>query len=558
MTVTHLKFRDLLSEYKNKIFLILGYILSITFLLLQIKYIISSYNNYPFNLAWSEGGRIFAAYQVYAPIIAGKYLSFPWLDPGRSILDGLVLLIPHVSIGTYRLWINILFFIFSFLAALLTVRKALGFSEIPVLQKKELVVLLSLWGTLFLLQGPIYYHLLAGILPILWFYDEKCPVRNLIVIIICSIWEALGRVNWFLMPATLVILLHVLRTPLPLRPQKVWNYIKWPLVYAFSGGISSFTIYLIYMKAMGFVIPFLNPSMNYHFALYKLWPNTGFMGLLPDITLISLPTLLIILYNVWEYRQKLHWIRLLIILSILGVFFAGSTVVSLRAGGGYDSHNYDSFLLLIFITICFLGVGAEYLDKSGGSGKLPLTYPAVIIFLLFIPIWLAIPKTSKSASSTTAPSEQSLSTAQSEQTFATPQSEQQALLEIKQILEKPSESNADHPILFIDQRQLLVFNMIKVENIVVPYEKIELMEMAMARNEKYKRQVQSDLENHKYSLIVSEVLVPWAKSYSPNLFERDWYENNVWVDFVAIPVLDNYSPIYINEDIGIAIYAPKQ
>ena len=547
-----------MSGYKNKILLVLGYILSVTLLLIQIKSIISSYNNYPFTLGWSEGGRIFAAYQVYAPIIAGRYLSLPWLDPGRSILDGLVLLIPNVSIGSYRLWINILFFIFIFLAALFTVLKALSFSEIPGKQKKELFVLLSLWGTIFLLQGPIYYHLLAGILPILWFYDEKRPLRNLIVVIICSMWEALGRVNWFLMPATLVILLHVLRTPHPLRPRKVWNYIKWPLVYAFSGGISSFTIYLIYMKAMGFAIPFLNPSMNYHFALYKLWPNTGYMGLLPDIALISLPALLIILYVIWEYRQKLHWIRLLIILSILGVFFAGSTLVSLRAGGGYDLHNYDSFLLLIFIIICFLGVGAEYLDKSGWAGKLPLTYPAVIVFLLFIPIWLEIPKTGTSASPTTGQSEQSLPTVQSEQKLATPQSEQQALLEIKQILEKPNESNPGHPILFLDQRQLLVFNKIKVENIVIPYEKIELMEMAMARNEKYKQQVQSDLENHKYSLIVSEILVPWAKSYSPNHFERDWYENNVWVDFVAIPVLDYYTPIYLNEDIGIAIYAPKQ
>ena len=120
-----------MSEYKNKILLVLGYILSVTLLLLQVKSIISSYSNYPFTLGWSEGGRIFAAYQVYAPIIAGKYLSLPWLDPGRSILDGLVLLIPHVSIGSYRLWINILFFIFSFLAALATVNKALSFSEIP-------------------------------------------------------------------------------------------------------------------------------------------------------------------------------------------------------------------------------------------------------------------------------------------------------------------------------------------------------------------------------------------------------------------------------------------
>jgi len=52
--------------------------------------------------------------------------------------------------------------------------------------------------------------------------------------------------------------------------------------------------------------------------------------------------------------------------------------------------------------------------------------------------------------------------------------------------------------------------------------------------------------------------VPWDKHFDPNFFERDWYENNAWVDFVATPVLNYYMPIYINSDFGIAIYAPKE
>jgi len=224
---------------------------------------------------------------------------------------------------------------------------------------------------------------------------------------------------------------------------------------------------------------------------------------------------------------------------MLGIFFAGSTLVSIRAGGGYDLHNYDSFLLLLFITGCFFGLDAVYLDKAGQLAKPILANYGVLVIILVIPILMAIPKTKTSEYKTTAQSEQ-------------------ALLEIKQVLQNSTESNADHPVLFIDQRQLLVLNMIKDENIYVPYEKIELMEMAMARNEEYKRQFQSDLENHKFSLIVSEILVPWGKHFDPNLFERDWYENNAWVDFVAIPVLDYYTPIYLNKDIGVAIYAPKQ
>jgi len=526
-----------MSDCKNKIFLVLGYILAISGTLFRIYSIIPSITNYPFSIGWSEGGRIFAAYQVYAPIIAGKYLSLPWLDPGRSILDGIVLLIPNSPIWAYRFWGSILFLIFNCLASLLTVRKAFGFSETHDKRKKGLVILLTLWGMLFLLQGPIYYHILAGVLPVLWFYDEKRPVRNLIVVILCSMWEGLCRVNWFLMPAAVAVLLYVLRMPFPLK--RILNYIKWPLVYSVSGGISSFAIYWIYIKTMGYVSVFLNPNMKYFFFRYKLWPNTGYMGLLPGIALISLPALLITLYGAWKYRRNLHWIRLVIILCILGIFFAGSTVVSIRAGGGYDLHNYDSFLLLLFITGCFFGIDAEYLDRTGELGKPPLTNHGVLVLILVIPILMAIPKTNTSAYKTTAQSEQ-------------------ALLKIKQVLQNSTESNADHPVLFIDQRQLLVFNIIKDENMYVPYEKIELMEMAMANNKDYKRQFASDLENHKFSLIVSEILGNWPKHYDPNLFERDWYENNVWVDFVAIPVLDYYTPIYLNKDIGVAIYAPKQ
>lgn len=525
-----------MSDSKNKIFLVLGYILALTGIFFKIYSITSSITNSPFTTFWSEGGRIFAAYQVYAPIIDGKYLSWPWLDPGRSIFDGIVLLIPNLPIWAYRIWLSILFLIFSFLAALFTIRKAFVFSQTPDKRKKEIIVPLTLWGMLFLLQGPVYYHILAGVLPVLWFYDEKRPVRNLIIIIFCSMWQGLCRVNWFIMPAAVAVLLHVLRAPFPRNA--FWKYIKWPLVYSASSGISSFTIYLIYIKAMGYVIPFLNPNMKYFFFRYKLWPNAGFMGLIPGIVLLTLPTLLVILYVVWKYRRKLHWLRLAIIMCILGIFFAGSTVISLRAGGGYDLHNYDSVFLLLFISACFFGMDAVYLDRTGQLEKPLLTNYGVLVLILIIPILVASPKTFTIANKTTAQSEQTLQ-------------------EIKQVLQELTDTNADHPILFIDQRQLLVFHMIEDENIYVPYEKIELMEMAMANNRDYRSQFVSDLENQRFSLIVSEILPTWEKPFELPIVDPYWYENNAWVDFVSTPVLNYYTPIYIN-DIGIAIYAPKE
>ena len=520
---------------KNRILLFLGYFLAMMGISFKIYSITPSITNYPFPIAWSESGRIFAAYQVYAPIITGKYLSFPWLDAGRSILDGMVFLIPNSTISTYRLWVNILLISLIFLAAFFTIRKAFVYSRISENQKKGLLLLITLWGLLFLMQGPVYYHVIAGVIPILWLYDNKRSARNLIVIILCSLWEGLCRVNWFLMPAIVAVLLHMLRTAV--IKKKYWNYIQWPLIYSISGGIISFTINWIHMKATGYESVFLNPKMNYFFFRYKLWPNSGFIGLIPGIILISFPVLLVLLFMIWKYRRNLHWIRLMIFLSILGIFFVGSTVVSLRAGGGFNLHNYDTFLLLIFIAGCFFGMDAVWLDQAAQQEKPLLLNYGFLVLLLVVPMLMAIPKPIIN------------------EPQANPQSEQ-SLQEILRVLQTADGTNTNHPILFIDQRQLLAFHIVEDENIFIPYEKIELMEMAMANNWDYRSRFVNDLENHKFPLIVSEILGNWQKSFSPDLFERDWYENNIWVDFVSIPILDHYSPIYIDKDIGVAIYAP--
>jgi hypothetical protein len=118
-------------------------------------------------------------------------------------------------------------------------------------------------------------------------------------------------------------------------------------------------------------------------------------------------------------------------------------------------------------------------------------------------------------------------------------------------------AQADHPVLFIDERQLLVYQKITETQIFVPDDKIELMEMAMARNPVYSQKFSTEIKDQKFSLIVSEVLPKWIKSYSKNKFDRDWYENNVWVAVVSTPVLASYTPIYVNQDLGFAIYAPK-
>lgn len=525
---------------KSKILLIVGYLLVLTGIIFTILAITPSITNFPFPIGWSEGGRIFAAYQIYAPIIDGLDLSWPWLDPGRSILDGLILLIPNSQIWMYRLWINLLILLSSTLAVLLIVKKVISVNSVfPNLEKNEkrqVLILVILWGILFLLQGPIYYHILLGALGILWLYDPKRMIRNIAVIILCSMWEGLGRVNWFIMPAALAVMFHFLLVPF--SGKSFWQYLKWPIIYMLTGLVSSFAIYFAFIGISNNVIPFLNPKMDFGFPLYKLWANTGFVGLIPGISIICIPILALLLFVVWKHRRNIHWVRLLGIACVVLIFFLGSTLVSLRSGGGYDFHNYDSLLLHLLFCGYFFGLGAVTLDKSAEHKPAPLINRGVLVALLVIPVLYSY---SQIQVSLQMPDERS----------------EQSLQDIRLALQTWNDDSENRPILFIDQRQLLVYSMVDGIEIYVPYEKIELMEMAMGMNEEYKSRFISELENQNFSLILCEILVPWDKGFEPGNFERDWAENDAWVEFVAIPVLKFYYPIYENKDLGIAIYAPK-
>jgi hypothetical protein len=520
---------------RRNTWMVLCYVLALVGLGVYIISHLPGITNYPFPITWSESGRIFNAFQIYAPLLTGQHLAWPWLDPGRSILDGLALLLPSAQIWMERVWIDLLFILSAFVTSLGLVKKV--FSSSPLRDGKaagRLAWLLVLWGMFFLLQGPVYYHVLLGVCAIPWFYDAKKPFLVLALVVAGSIWEGLCRVNWFIMPACVAILLYLFTEPI--SGKKFWRYLRWPLIYLAAGGVASFGSYLVFIKATGYVIPFLDPRMHYAYFLYKLWPNAGFMGLLPGITLLCLPVVGVVLYSFWKYKNQLHWLRWLAIAGMLSVFFAGSTIVSLRAGGGYDLHNYDSLLLLLLISACFLGLRAVSVDQAVPQEKAVFSNYGVLFCLLAFSILFSYHPVQPIPASNT---DQSAATIQ----------------QITRLIQQNAQ--AGHPVLFIDDRQLLVYGMIPGMQIYIPYDKIELEEMAMARNPAYRQQFATDIKNQKYSLIVSEVLPTWEKPFNKNQFDRDWYENNVWVDVVSTPVLAYYTPIYTNEDLGFAVYAPK-
>jgi hypothetical protein len=489
-----------------------------------------SVTNYPLTTDWSESGRIFEAASIYSPIIFGKTLPWPWLDPGRAILEGLVFLIPNGQIWLYRFWLVILSLLTSLITAILINRCAMRNSPLKQQHNRVSLVFSVLWGTLFILQFPIYYHLLLGTIIVLLFLDLDRPFLVLLAVIISSAWEGLCRVNWFFMPAFLAITMYLLSTPM--RYKKVVQYLYWPFLWFTSGAIASLLTYGLFIKISHYEIPFLNPNMQYGFFIFKLWPNQAFnLGLIPGIILLSLP-LLVVIVVVWIRKiRSLHWIRSLALLSILGIFFIGSTIVSLRAGGGFDLHNYDSFGLILFVIGCYCIMGAVGFDKVEPVAPLPLLNNRfALLGLLIVPIFYAL---------YSIPPRNGL----------TEQKANQAIQEVQLFTLETDVSRS--PILLIDYRHLLVYKMISPVEFYLPYEKIDLMEMAMANNRPYLDQFWEDIEEQRFPLIISEEL-QLGKQDVELPFGN---ENNIWVVNVSEPILKYYQLVY--SDAGLAIYTPK-
>jgi len=334
------------------------------------------------------------------------------------------------------------------------------------------------------------------------------------------------------MPAVLAVTIYLLSVPV--TGKKITRYLLWPVIWLISGALTSFLTYGLFIKLSHYVIPFYNPDMHYDFFRFKLWPNEAFaLGLILGITLLSIPVIALVSAVGLKRVRGVHWIRSFILLGILGIFFVGSTIISMHAGGGFDLHNYDTFVLILFVIGSYWGMGAVGFDKSeAGLSKPLLDKRFVLLGLLFVPVFFAL----KSIPA------------------RTNRPEQEARNAIQQVQSFVLETDTNKvPILFIDYHHLLVYRTISSESIYFPYEKIDLMEMAMANNGPYLAQFWRDVQKQRFSLIISEVMVDSKQDINSPF----GYENNVWSENLSYPILKYYQPVYVNRIVGLAIYAPN-
>jgi hypothetical protein len=111
-------------------------------------------------------------------------------------------------------------------------------------------------------------------------------------------------------------------------------------------------------------------------------------------------------------------------------------------------------------------------------------------------------------------------------------------------------------ILFMDQRQLLTFGYIKNTPLIPENEKKLIMDQAMSGNSGYFKQFYEDLARHRFSLIISDPLKVVLTKNMKNIHRFD-SENDVWVQWVAEPILRFYKPIVTYKKWGLQLLIPN-
>jgi hypothetical protein len=129
-----------------------------------------------------------------------------------------------------------------------------------------------------------------------------------------------------------------------------------------------------------------------------------------------------------------------------------------------------------------------------------------------------------------------------------------SLLKMQKVIDRVLEGDENSEILFISERQLLIFDHIKNVTLVPEYEKVFLMEMVMAGSRTYLDAFQADIQSHRFELIITD---PLFDSYQ-NSGESWAEENNVWVDSISVPILCHYWRKITFPESNVQILAPRE
>ncbi|MEW5827933.1 MAG: hypothetical protein AB1846_03515 [Chloroflexota bacterium] len=502
----------------------------------RLAFFIPQVNNDPFVPGWSESSRFYDASLFFAQRIYGEQVPLSVLHPSLHLLYAAPFAIPGTPIILHRLWQTGLFLGLTVAVGALFVRRL-------KIEGRGLRWLVLGWAFLFILQGPIYTHLLVPVLLVFWGYDNDNPRRTMEFVLLASVWAGLSRINWFPVPGMLAAALYLLETPRRFY-RKTVLYLSMPFNFFAFGTLAAFASQRLYIlfSGNGETAQFYS-SLSSPLLWERLLPNgTFWLGVLPGALILSLPLWGILFYSL--RKVHLHPLRLAGILAALAALFLGGIVVSLKIGGGGDLHNLDAYIVMLMLVGGYAVFGRIAPDQkiqsqetleSGDAGVQNLLIlrrlPWVLLSAL-IPAWFALQQVGGPVGS------------------VDPAAAQTTLAEVRQRVESAA-ANGD-PVLFISQRHLLAFGEVDVP-LVTDYEKDFLIEMVMSGNVEYLGQFYDDLYHRRFGLIVVEPQV-YAFAGPDDHFGP---ENNAWVRKITRPILCDYEPVATYPEYNLQLLAPR-
>lgn len=468
---------------------------------------------FPFSLSWSEASRYYYASLPVSRWLYGFDIPLSPMHPSRYLLQSMAFWIPGATILVHRLWQVILWLLLPLITGWVLARR-FQFSRLTAL-------LVAVWCALFLLQGPVYYHLLVCVILVLIGFERHRFWKSMIFIVLGSAWAGISRINWLPVPAFLGALLYFLERPVCELDGKIQQpFSRWiayllpPAAWGLAGGVAGLAAQAAYVlvsrqpdtSAFG-------SSFTSALLWYRLLPSPTYpMGVLPAILLVSAPLLILIIVSVSHQKQDWHFIRLAGIAVMALILFAGGLVVSTKIGGGSNIHNLDAFLVLLLVAGVYFWQG-RVASERGRPVK------------VFRPWWLVL-------ALVVAPVVWNLNVGDPfvRRDF------QQASYDLQKMTQVVQTYAAQGEVLFITQRQLVMFDLIPGVRMVPDYELMTLTEMSISNNRGYLERFYQDLSRHRFALIVADRQSQYVKNPEVDAFAE---ENNAWAENIA-PYLTKY------------------
>lgn len=533
---------------------------SLSLTLAAVVYVALSYaqdiSTYPLTLTWSETSRYYYASLFFAKRIYGVDAPPTVLHPSRYLLQAIPFIIADTPLWLHRAWQALLWVTLPALTAWLLARR-MAFNN-PFLGRMMAGV-----AFLYLMIGPVYYHLLVPIILLLWGFSTPLKsasgsnwIRSLILLFMASAWAGISRVNWYPLPGLLAAALIFLEEPIGDADASggrflginlaAWRYLLKTAVLTVLGTGAALLTQIVYISWSGNQAEQFTTSFTSDLLWSRLLPNPTFApGILLGIVLVSLPAALILVGKLLQPHpgaplwRRVHPIRLSGLAGILLVLFIGGLVVSVKIGGGSNLHNMDAYLVLL-VVICASVFSDRLMPDFPADARRSdhfrladqLLKGGLALVILIGTAFTVAPR---------APSAPLPDRAQAEMGTAT-------IVEAAQAV-----GERGGQVLFISNRHLLTFHQIRNVALVPDYERVFLMEVAMAGDAAYLGRFYDDLKNHRFALIVSEPLSRQQKG-SEGVFGA---ENDAWVKRVSRYILCYYAPIKTLRAVQVQLLAPR-